>query len=314
MNRTLPIFFATITNKVGGRDAQYAHGWYMRMGDQAADAVTVPHVPHPQDEGVQLVSAVVMADGKATNGTDTTDPFAAEVPERPEDHKIALRKHQQRFFGQILGWGVKLLLAAICFPILYHFTASQFVSCGSALFPTSNCRSAIAISFLPPFVLLCLLGFNFAYHIRSEIGWDVAMGKAQQFTNRQNVADGYTNLFSIYVRTKRRSYHVMAWGLLALLYALAGTIVNLSAAANYEALSFVYWLPTIVVALAGGLLLWLSYALGSSYLPGAVIVRHTLALIIYAVSNITDPNLARRQAAQEADQFVRRNPWWFYSH
>ncbi len=283
----------------------------MRTND--AYSVVVPHTLHLQGSA-QSTRNVVAVDGQASGGTDSADPFAAEVPERPEDHKLALQKHHWRFWVQLVGWGVKALLAAVSFPLLYNYTMSQFASCGSALLQKANCHIALAGSFLPPLILLSLLGFNFVFHIRAHIGWDVAMGKAQQFTNRQNVAEGYTDLFSIYVRTKRRSYHVMAWGLLALLYALVGTIVNLSAAVNYAALSSVYWIPSTIDALTGVLLLWLAYALGSSYLPGAVVVRHTLALIIYAVSNITDPNLARRQAAQEADQFVRKNPWWFYTH
>ncbi len=139
------------------------------------------------------------------------------------------------------------------------------------------------------------------------------MGQAQQFTNRENVAKGYTELFSIYVRTKRRSYHLMAWALVALIYAFEGIALDASHLMTPAAGHLVYWLPESFSALIGIALLFLSYLIGSAYLPGDVIVRHTLALIIYAVSNLTDPNLARRQAASEADQFVRTNPWWFYA-
>jgi hypothetical protein len=139
------------------------------------------------------------------------------------------------------------------------------------------------------------------------------MGHAQQFTNRENVARGYTELFSIYVRTKRRSYHLQTWALVAFLYAFVGLIVVMSSVPAAMQGHMVYWLPEAMSLAAGSALLVLAYYVGSTYLPGDVIVRHTLALIIYAVSNITDPNLARRQAAKESEHFVRTNPWWFYA-
>lgn len=238
-----------------------------------------------------------------------------EVPERPEDRKKAVEQHRRRFWVQFGGWGLKILLAAASIPLLYAYTKYQFDLCGSALSQTIGCRNSVVGSFLLPLLLLAPIIDDSIFHYKQKNQkFNVAQEKAQEFTNRRNVAEGYTDLFSIYVRTKRRSYHVMAWGIIALLYALVGITIDVREAVIHGTiLSIVYWLPPFIYLIASRVLFHIAYKLGSEYLPGDVIVRHTLALIIYAVADIADPSLVRRQAAEEADQFVRNNPWWFYS-
>ena len=56
----------------------------------------------------------------------------------------------------------------------------------------------------------------------------------------------------------------------------------------------------------------LAYTVGSSFPPGDVIVRHTLALAFHAISNVTNSEEAKKQIANDAQEFMNRNPWWFY--
>jgi hypothetical protein len=235
------------------------------------------------------------------------------IPERREDHKYALRKHLQRFHVQLIGWGLKIAVAAASVPLFMAYAQYQSGLCHDALRHSTGCRLVLASQFIPTLLFLGLLIVNFIYHLWQYHRWEVAMANAKEFADRESVAKGWTEVFSIYVRSKRRSYHVMTWGLIAVLYAiigLAGEAVVLSHGTSVS----ISWFVPLANAVAGCGLLFVSYLLGTAYLPGDVIVRHTLALLIYAISNITDPNLAKHQAAQEADEFVRTNPWWFYSH
>jgi len=255
-----------------------------------------------------------MGDTDHHGGTsDVVVAFAGMVAERNEDRRHARAMHRRRFVVQLAGWGAKILLAAAAFPLLLTYSKFYLAMCNRASFGSVGCGVSTLLFFTPPLALAILLGGNWLWHFLRHHAWEVAMGQAQQFTNRENVARGYTELFSIYVRTKRRSYHLTAWALVALVYAFEGIVLGASNVATPAGGHLVYWLPEALSVVIGLALLFLSYLVGSTYLPGDVIVRHTLALIIYAVSNLTDPNLARRQAASEADQFVRTNPWWFYA-
>lgn len=282
------------------------------MGTNSQDLIVLDSTPTGNTVAPQRIAAPT--DGQSSDATNPVDPFSADVPERKEDRRKALLMHHKRFWTQLVGWGVKIIAAALSIPLLYVFAKSQLASCAGHPLSPISCKLSVTGPFLMPFFLFVLLLGNFVYHVWHYHQWEVAMSNAREFADRKIIAKGWTDVFSIYVRTKRRSYHVVAWGLIAFLYAFAGSAINIGEAVNSTAFSALLWLPLLLNTIAGILLLVLAYLLGSSYLPGDVIVRHTLALIIYAVSNITDPNLARRQAAQEADQFVRTNPWWFYAH
>jgi hypothetical protein len=137
--------------------------------------------------------------------------------------------------------------------------------------------------------------------------WAVAIGNAQQTISPRNVTKGYTDMFNIYMRTKRRGYLLAGWGLLAFVYVFMGVILNLRGGTP----AF-YWCSQFTVAALGVALIWLGYVMGCRYLPGDVIVRHTLALSIFAISDVTNVEEARLQAEKDAAQFVHENPWWFY--
>jgi len=254
-----------------------------------------------------------MNDTISASGVQLSEAFEDFEPARKEDIKRARHQHHRRFLVQVLGWGAKIGAAAIIYPLLALYTSQNLATCHGRSLASAGCESAALIFFIPPLALFALLFGNWLWHFLRHHAWEVAMGHAQQFTNRENVARGYTELFSIYVRTKRRSYHLQTWALVAFLYAFTGLAIVLSAVPAGMQGHVIYWLPEALSIVAGLALMVLAYYVGSAYLPGDVIVRHTLALIIYAVSNITDPNLARRQAAKESEHFVRTNPWWFYA-
>jgi hypothetical protein len=247
--------------------------------------------------------------GKAGGGAAGPAPvIVITAREHEEDRKKAKGRHRSHYRVQMFGWGAVIVLAALSYPIQDLFRHLYFASCGAAHALPASCVAVHWGSLvLPPVVLLIVLAWHYNYRFLKQNDWKVAIGNAQQTISPQNVTKGYTDLFNLYMRTKRRSYLLGAWGLLVLVYVIAGTIVNLRGITSPE-----YWVAQAGLVVLAAFLINLGYKLGSSYLPGDVIVRHMLALSIFAISDVTNVEEARLQAERDAELFVRANPWWFY--
>lgn len=274
-------------------------------------------------EGHVAVAARVLTGlGKKGAGKDQTvapevadEDETLDVPERAEDRKAARRKHRTRFREQVVSWGFKLALAAACYP-LFRWEIGCLSTCFRQAQEDFGCYAVLTLFLLVgyglPLSLIIGAAWNNYVHHDIKNDWKTAKARAKQFADPEEVARGWTEVFDMYVRTKRRGYHLLAWAIIAFLYAFAGGVAML-VGSHSEALLWWLYLPSLILDVGAGFaLLRIAYIFGTWYLPGDLIVTHTLALIIHAVTNINDPNMARRAASQSADRFVHRNPWWFY--
>ncbi|MGA7673936.1 MAG: hypothetical protein WCA78_02690 [Rhizomicrobium sp.] len=241
------------------------------------------------------------------------DGTAVPVPRvltTAQEHEAARKKAKQRhrshYRDQAVAWATVIVLAALSYPLQLVYRHSYFGSCDIVSSLSAACAIHHAGLVLPSVVLFAILIRNGFYHHFSKQDWQVAIGNAQQTINPRNVTKGYTDLFNLYMRTKRRSYLLAGWGMLAFVYVIVGTIVNWG-----EVTPSLYWAQACEAALGVALFVF-GYYMGSTYLPGDVIVRHQLALSIFAISDVTNVDDARLHAERDAEQFVRDNPWWFY--
>ena len=242
------------------------------------------------------------------SGTATSVPrIATTAQEHEAARKKAKQRHRSHYRDQAVAWAVVIALAAVSYPLQRFYQHWYFESCNIISSPTAACTVHFAGLVLPTFVLAAILISNGFYHHLSKQAWNVAIGNAQQTINPRNVTKGYTDLFNLYMRTKRRSYLLAGWSMLALVYVVVGTIVSWG-----EVTPSLYWTFQVCEIALGGALFIFGYYLGSTYLPGDVIVRHQLALSIFAISDVTNVDDARLHAERDAEQFVRDNPWWFY--
>jgi len=249
-----------------------------------------------------------MSDLKEGEGATPTPRVVTTAQEHEAARKKAKQRHRTHYRDQAAGWAAVIVLAALCYPLLAAYQHSYFESCDIASSPTTVCTIHWLGLVFPSAVLLAIaIGYGFFRHTKKQ-GWDVALEKAQQTINPRNVTKGYTDLFNIYMRTKRHSYLLAGWGLLAFVYIVVSVILSWG-----EATPSYYWVSQALEAILGIGLFIFGYYMGSTFLPGDVIVRHQLALSIFAISDVTNVDEARLQAERDAEQFVRENPWWFYS-
>jgi hypothetical protein len=237
------------------------------------------------------------------------DSQAALTPREAfeRDRRNARRRHLTHYGDQAGSWAIVIALAALSVPLGLAYRLHYLAPCQFASDQFATCAVHYVGMVLPSLVLLLMLLWNLVYYHNKHNDWKVAIGNAQQLISAHNVTNGFTDLFNLYMRTKRRSYLLAGWGMLAIVYVVVGIVLNLK-----EDAPTLFWISLVFEAGFGLALLVFGYYMGSKYLPGEVIVRHTLALSIFAISNVTNAEEAKRQAEKDAEQFIRDNPWWFY--
>jgi hypothetical protein len=241
-------------------------------------------------------------------GKTASVPRGVNTPlEREIARRKAKQRHRSHYRDQALAWAFVIVLAVLSYPLQYTYQQHFLAACRVGPSPLALCMAHYLGLALPSLGLFAFLVWCGAFNYLSLQKWAVALSNAQQTISPQNVTKGYTDLFNIFMRTKRRSYLLAGWGVLAFVYALVGTIINIGVSAPA-----LFWLMQLVEVLFGVVLILFGYKMGSIYLPGDVIVRHTLALSIFAISDVNNVEEARLQAEKDAAQFVRDNPWWFY--
>ena len=240
------------------------------------------------------------AEKPAPRGVNT--PLEREIARRK-----AKRRHWSHYRDQALAWAFVILLAVLSYPLMRAYQQHFLSACRAGPSPLGMCVAHYLGMALPSLALLYFLGWCSVFNYLSLQKWAVALSNAQQTISPQNVTKGYTDLFNIYMRTKRRSYLLAGWGVLGIVYAVVGTALNIG-----DSAPALFWMLQFFEVLLGVVLILFGYKMGSIYLPGDVIVRHTLALSIFAISDVNNVEEARLQAEKDAAQFVRDNPWWFY--
>lgn len=261
------------------------------------------------DQRLQVITE--FAASRAAHQSDANDPDVLENVAK------ARRQHRKRFWTQVVFWGAVLLASSVVFPLMQHLVVKA---------PRSSCDAGLLnlSCFLSPeypvlgvvagVTLLAWLYHHFWYLRERKHEWKTAVSDAQAMISADKTAEGNTDLFRIYVQTKRRSYWLIT---LALGGAIAASAYGATLA--QKDLSIVatqnpFGLPLVLLIGCSCIgLLRSAYLIGSSFAPGEVIVRHIIALAVLAVSNITDIDEVRRQVEVRTREFVKRSPWWFYT-
>lgn len=228
--------------------------------------------------------------------------------EHEADRRNARARHKSHYREQMMAWGLVMVLAAGLYPLLDALHGLPLKSCSVLSGHLGICMVYYAELLLPLAVIAFMLGWlGIRFYYDKIHAWDLAVSNAQHTVDPKKVTKGFTDLFNLYMRTKRRSYLLAGWGMLGLFYVALGALVNFR-----DAPDLFYWASLVLVAIGSWLLVHYGYKLTSTYLPGEVIVLHTLILCILAISAVTNVEEARQQAAKDAEQFIHDNPWWFY--
>jgi hypothetical protein len=250
----------------------------------------------------------------AASSFSQIDPSDPDVRENIANAK---RQHRKRFRAQLIFWGTTLLTASSAFPLMKRLVGEYSApACSIAQLSLSCLRvpENFALAVIAAITTIAWLYNHFWYLRERKHDWETALSDAQAMISAEKTAEGNTNLFRIYVQTKRRSY----W-LITLLFASAITslaYITARVQTDQSAMHAPNPLGLLLVLLAAAGCIGLfraAYLLGSSFAPGEVIVRHIIALAVLAVSSITDIAEVRRQVEDRTRDFVKRSPWWFYT-
>jgi hypothetical protein len=244
------------------------------------------------------------------------------TPAEPRDERAlsanatkARVRHIRRFQTQFAAWGTILCLATVGYPMQYSLMADYAAKCINV----SVARQAACV--LHPYatfevVFISILAVTLLYHIvrrgRARDKWEIALNQAKNMVQPRITAKGYTGLFNIYVRTKRRSYILLGWSLLAILYATIEAVVYVKLGMGAAIISVPLLSIGLVSKLALGLLLLQrAYSIGCSFMPGEVLVTHTLTLATLGAFDVT-PEEASREVEEATAIFEEAHPWWFH--
>lgn len=215
--------------------------------------------------------------------------------------------HRLRFWRQFSFWSVTLGAAAVCYPVEKWLTAAPDTSCTTLA--TCVVTAHVVLDALPALILLIFLIYHLAREYQAGIDWRDAVKSIGSFAKHEVVTQGFDDFFDIYIRSKRRSYHLLSAGLLALAY---GGVGGWLAAGHGAATAPLMIVAMAEVVLAGAMLL-MSYKIARNYLPGQIVVEHILLLCTIALQKDINIAEAREIVARDMRQFIERKPWWFYN-
>ncbi len=237
-------------------------------------------------------------------------------PEVQANIERAKQQHRKRFWTQVMFWGAALLTSFGISPVMRYVVGNDSRACTTAPL-TAICYQSSEYLILGAFAgvsFLVWLYHHFWYLRERKHEWETAISNAQAMISAEKTAEGNTDLFRIYVQTKRRSYWLIT---LAFACAIAAAAYALAIVQSMQSLidaTNPLGAPLVLVTVLSSIgLLRAAYLIGSSFAPGEVIVRHIIALAFLAVSNITDISEVRRQVEDRTKEFVKRSPWWFYT-
>lgn len=259
------------------------------------------------DQRIQFMAD--LAASSVASQLDTNDPDVRENMAK------AKRQHRKRFRTQATFWGTVLLTSSSMFPLMSYLTRTR-PTCGAnpTVLSCSVLPETAALAVVAFVAILAWLYHHFWYLRERKHDWTTAMSDAQAMINAEKTADGNTGIFRIYVQTKRRSYWLITLSFGCAVAAAAYVLALIQNGQSIASLKDSSGLLLVLLIGCGCIgLLRAAYLIGSSFAPGAVIVRHVIALAFLAVSNITDIGEARRQVDARTNDFVKRAPWWFFT-
>ena len=226
-------------------------------------------------------------------------------------HRRAKSYHWARFVRQFSFWGLVIGAAAASYPIMNWTMNASAEVCHSA-------RSCLVSGYylanvVPTLFFIIFLVYHIVGEIKSDIVWRNAVKGVGNLMKHEVVIEGFVDFFDVYIRSKRRSYHLLTVGLLALAVGLAGICVIESSEFNIG----IFWPIVLLDVLLGGVLVLLSNMIARAYLPGEIVVVNTLMLSVFertiALQKDINIDKAREVVEKDIQKFVERKPWWFFN-
>ena len=247
-----------------------------------------------------------------TNSVDAPD----------ERNKRAARLHHRRNFrNQIALWTLSIIVAVASYPVQSVLIRAYTTQCLAPSSPRdASClfdpRIAVNAFFIIIFIiaLAVLVAYYYIYYLyHTKSDWDLAVEKAQNPRDITVSAGGHIELFDIYVKNKRRSYHLITYGALGMLCPITAIIAAFRIPGGAQMFYAPGFLLMIAIQIALGLCCFhLAYRIGSSYLPGQIIVEHT----IFLATKTLFPQITVIQLTERTEpitiKFKNEHPelWW----
>ncbi len=232
------------------------------------------------------------------------------VPHTPTHDLLrnARRYHAARFRLQFYFWSFVIITSVVCYPLVSFTMANPTgVAChsaGSCLFSVYGLINAV-----PAAVLIYCFFRNYFQDYYSHIDWNNAVNMVGNLAQHDVVTQGFADFFDIYIRSKRRSYQLLAIGLLGLTYGAVRIYVIVHEGAGYP----VFWIFVAAEIAFGFALLILSFWIARRYLPGRIVAYNTLLLCTIALQKDINIDKAREIVDKDLRQFIELKPWWFYN-
>ncbi|MGA7673703.1 MAG: hypothetical protein WCA78_01495 [Rhizomicrobium sp.] len=235
----------------------------------------------------------------------------SSVPSHTPTHDLirkARQYHRARFRTQFYFWFFVIFWSVICFPFVSWTMADPTgVACrsaGSCLFSIYGLLNAVPSAFL---VLYLINDYRQDYY--SHIDWKNAINMVGSLAKYEVVTEGFADFFDIYIRSKRRSYKLLALGLLGLTFGVVRATVMMHNGVGHH----IFGIFVLAEIFSGLALLFLSFWIAQRYLPGYIVAENTLLLCTIALQKDINIPQAREIVAKDLRQFVERKPWWFYN-
>lgn len=265
-------------------------------------AVATSSLDEIESSTAAIHAAATTPPSEPGNAPPSTEQLTAK------DIETARQRHLLRFLEQVEFWSVMGAVAVLTYPV-------QYATIGG------DVEAHVLSQLVLPIFLLGVYAWHLVL-IKEDWHreWTTAVNQAQATLSPVSTAQGYTQIFGVYVETKRRSSQLITMGVALFFYAMVGAWLNLGLSGQVA--SILWWdkvsLSPIILGLlafqltVSYLLLRHAYAMGSSYLAGDVIVRHTLALALHATAQVSNLQEAKKQIEDDTQTFIRKSPWWFY--
>lgn len=222
----------------------------------------------------------------------------------------AVKEHRKRALRQIRSAALIVLLIALA-PPLRTFLCD--IAAGTAEFKWLSAR--LPDEQIPPiignlnylFFLVWVAYFGFLQWYMRERGKDWRENVQQaNSSDPEECARGYMAVFRMYARTKRRATFTLLWGVSALYVGGWGIFLAIDNGASWMILS-----SSIEIA-AGVAVISMGIYISQRFLPGKVLIGHTLKLSIRAAASNTALIEAQKEAEHIEIELKQDRPWWYY--
>ena len=201
-----------------------------------------------------------------------------------------------------------IFLAAFSYPLMtWLMTGAANTACNLTHSCLSNAHPLLNI--VPSALFALFLAYHVGRDVKSKIDWRYAVSRVGRLAKHEEVTEGFADFFDIYIRSKRRSYHLLSAGLLALVFGA----VRIYVIVHNGMYTGFFWGVAGTEIFIGLLSLFMSFVVARYYLPGEIVAENTLLLCTLALQKDINIEKAREIVANDIKQFVERKPWWFFN-